>query len=75
MLIICLYTGKYLQYCYLTFINTFTIYSYVTWINFGAVEYTDSFSAEGQDPPNNRPGYDNKQSDGDVPVMQEFWGM
>ena len=24
---------------------------------------------------NERPGYDTKQSDGEVPVMQELWGM
>ncbi len=30
----------------------------------GAVEYTDCTSAEGQDPPNECPGYDTKQSDG-----------
>ena len=42
----------------------------------GAVEYTDCFSAEGQDsPPNECPIYDNKQSDGEVPVMLELWGM
>ena len=34
----------------------------------GAVEYTDSI-------PNECPGYDSKQSDGEVPVMLEFWGM
>ena len=26
-------------------------------------------------PPNETPGYDTKQSDGEVPVMQELWGM
>ena len=42
----------------------------------GTVEYTDCFSAEGQDtPPNEYPGYDTKQSDGEVPVMMELWGM
>ena len=40
----------------------------------GAVEYTDCFSAEGY-PPNECPGYDTKQSDGEVPVMLELWGM
>ena len=34
----------------------------------GAVEYTNCISAEG-------PGYDPKQSDNEVQVMQEFWGM
>ena len=41
----------------------------------GAVEYTDCFSAEGKAPPNECPGYDIKQSDGEVPAMQELWGM
>ena len=40
----------------------------------GAVEYTDCFSAEGY-PPNECPGYDTKQSDGEVPAMLELWGM
>ena len=38
----------------------------------GAVEYTDCFSAEEQD---ECPGYDTKQSDGEVPAMLELWGM
>ena len=41
----------------------------------GAVEYTDCFSAEGSPPANKCPGYDTKQSDGEVPVMLELWGM
>ena len=42
----------------------------------GAVEFTDCFSAEGEDPSSNKClGYDSKQSDGDVPVMLELWGM
>ena len=42
----------------------------------GAVEYTDCISAEGYDPPDNEcPAYDTKQSDGEVPVMLEIWGM
>ena len=42
----------------------------------GAVEYIDCFSAEGQDPlPNECPRYDTKQSDSEVPVMLELWGM
>ena len=43
----------------------------------GAVEYTDCFSAEGYDPhpPNECPVYDTKQSDGEVPLMLELWGM
>ena len=34
----------------------------------GAVEYTDCTS-------NKCPGYDTKQSDGEVPAMLELWGM
>ena len=41
----------------------------------GAVEYTDCFSAERQNLPNECPGYDTKQSDGEVPVMLELWRM
>ena len=38
----------------------------------GAVEYT---SAEGYDPSKVCPENDTKQSDGEVPVMLELWGM
>ena len=41
----------------------------------GTVEYTDCFSAEGGDPRNEYPGYDTKQSDGEVPVILELWRM
>ena len=42
----------------------------------GAVEYTDCFSAEEVNPhPNECPGYDNKQSDGEYAVMLELWGI
>ena len=41
----------------------------------GAVEYTDCISAERQDPLNECPGYDTKQSDGEAPVMLELWAM
>ena len=41
----------------------------------GAVEYTDCFSAERQDLPQWVSWYDAKQSDGEVPVMLELWGM
>ena len=37
-----------------------------------AVEYTDYFSAKGQ---NQCPGYDTKQSDGEVPVILELREM
>ena len=36
----------------------------------GDVEYTDC-----KTPPNECPGYDTKQSDGDVPPVLEIWGM
>ena len=36
----------------------------------GAEEYTDCFSAV-----NECAGYDNKQSDGEVPVILKLWGM
>ena len=41
----------------------------------GAVEYTDSISAEGLDSSNECTWYDTKQSDGDVSVMHEVWGL
>ena len=42
----------------------------------GVVEYTDCFTVEGLEPtPNVCPGYDIKQSDGEIPVMLELWGM
>ena len=40
----------------------------------GVVEYTDYTSAEGENPPNESPGYDTKQSDGEAPVL-ELWEM
>ena len=40
-----------------------------------AVEYTDRYSAEGKYRLNQCPGYDTKQSDGEVPVMLELRGM
>ena len=40
------------------------------------VEYTNSISAERVNAPTNEcPTYDTKQSDGEAPVMLEFWGM
>ncbi len=41
----------------------------------GAAEYTVCISEERQDFPNECPGYDTKQSDGEAPVMLELWGM
>ena len=39
----------------------------------GAVEYTDVQRV--RPPPNECPVYDTKQSDGEVPVMLELWGI
>ena len=41
------------------------------------VEYTDWFSAEKVRPqtPNKCPEYGTKQSDGEIPVILELWGM
>ena len=41
----------------------------------GAVEYTDCFSTERSTPLKERLVYGAKQSDGEVPVMLELWGM
>ena len=41
----------------------------------GAVEHTKCFSEEGVRHPKSCPGYDTKQSDGEVPVMLEVRGM
>ena len=43
----------------------------------GAVEYTNCTTAEGYDlfPPPSVLVYDTKQSDGEVPIMLELWGM
>ena len=48
----------------------------IAWLA-GAVEYTNCFSEKGSKTPPSieRPGYDTKQSDGEVPVMLELWGM
>ena len=35
----------------------------------GGADYTDCISAEGYPHPNECPGYDTKQSDGEAPVM------
>ena len=40
----------------------------------GAVEYTNCTSAVGVTPPP-FPGYDTKQSDGEIPVVLGLWGM
>ena len=41
----------------------------------GAVEYTDYFSAVGYNSPNECLEYDTKQSDGQISVILELWGM
>ena len=38
----------------------------------GAVEYTDCISAEGWNTPNEGPGYDTKQSNGEASLMLEL---
>ena len=40
-----------------------------------AVEYTNCTPAEGSDTPQQVSWYDTKQSDGEVPVMLELWGI
>ena len=40
-----------------------------------ATEYTDCISIEGYDSLRQCLGYDTKQSDGEIPVMLELWGM
>ena len=62
----------------MTFRTILAIYideeSRVGWM--GAVEYTDSFSAEEYPHPLNEcPGYDTKQSDDEASVMLELWRM
>ena len=51
----------------------------IFWLNLaqsaGDVEYADCFSAEGSYPLNQCPGYDTKQSESEVPVILELWGM
>ena len=42
----------------------------------GVVEYTNCIAVERLDPtPNECPGYDTKQSDGEALLMLELWGM
>ena len=41
----------------------------------GAPEYTDCISAKVWDSPNECPGYDTKQSDGEASVILELWGI
>ena len=40
----------------------------------GAVEHTNSISVKGQDSLNEQPGYDAKQSNGELPIL-DLWGM
>ena len=39
------------------------------------VEYADCIFVEGEDSPNEYPGYDTKQSEGEAPVKLELWRM
>ena len=41
----------------------------------GAEEYTNCICRGVRPHPHECPGYDTKQSDGEVPVMLEVWGM
>ena len=41
----------------------------------GAVEYSDVIFAEGYNSPNECPGNDTKQSNGEPTVRLELWGM
>ena len=41
----------------------------------GAIEYTNCFSTGGKTLPHECSVYDTKQSDGEIPVMLELWGM
>ena len=41
----------------------------------GVVEYTDCFSVEEKDSPNECLGYKTKHSDGETSVMVELWGI
>ena len=42
----------------------------------GTVKYTHCISTKGNTPPPKKcPGYDTKQSDGQVPIILELWGM
>ena len=63
--------------CILNSVNTLGKYTTLNIVaqSAGAVEYIHCISAEGQDSPNEYPGYDSKQSDSEVPVMLELWGM
>ena len=41
----------------------------------GLLNTLTAFLQRGKPPPNKCPGYDTKQSDGEVPAMLELWGM
>ena len=41
----------------------------------GSAEYTGFIYAEGYGSPNECPGYETKQSDGEAPGMLKLWGM
>ena len=71
--------GKHTGWQTQNYPNYWAIYTLLSFIRFsqsaGAVEYTDCTSAEGEDPPNECPDYDTKQSGVEVPVMPGLWGM
>ena len=63
------------SFLYSLFLSFYHFLSFFFVKSAGAVKYTDCTSSEGYDPPNQCPEYDTKQSDGEVPVMLENWGI
>ena len=50
--------------------------SYMHWSSRLGLQNTPTVSLQrGKTPPHGCPGYNTKQSDGEVPVMLELWGM
>ena len=75
-------TTNFIRYLWIFSFNSFIVVGFMLYtfcrVGWGCrietAEYTDCISAE-RIPPHEFPGYDTKQSDGEVPVMLEFWGM
>ena len=57
----------------------FQLFSFQLWINLAqstkTVDWTDCISAECKMPTNDCPWFEIRQSDGEAPVVLEFWGM
>ena len=54
----------------------YPLYTYLLWPSHLVLQNTPTASPQkGKTPPNEYPDYDNEQSDGEVPVMQELQGM